>query len=132
MENTTPNLISDAAQVEHFKASRHRQATWQAALVTATVCLITLSPVLAQANVTSGGKNDPSAVIKTGICGKGLMGFVTNPVFVGVALAIGVAIWGWSQYFGQMDSTVALKRGFIGMVAVLCCATIAGFFVSGC
>ncbi|WP_027483074.1 hypothetical protein [Deinococcus pimensis] len=94
--------------------------------------LLTLSAALAQ---TSGGKNDPTDIVRNGICGTnggGLLGFVTNPLFVGVALAAGIAIWGWNQYFGQMDSTVALKRGFIGMIAVLCCATIAGFFIKGC
>ena len=107
-------------------------AQWRRFVVTMMVVTGALSPSLA---ATSGGKNDPSDIIKNGVCGSngsGLMGFVTNPIFVGVALAVGVAIWGWNQYFGQMDSTVALKRGFIGMVAVLCCSTIAGLFITGC
>lgn len=94
---------------------------------------LTTTNAFAQASVNSGGKNDPTDVIKNGVCGSnGLLGFVTNPIFVGVALAAGVAVWGWNSYFGQRDATVALKSGFIGMVAVLCCATIAGFFVRGC
>ena len=89
---------------------------------------------LALAAPTSGGANDPIAVLKTGTCGSnGILKYLTDPTLVGIALVVTVATAAWGGWmFAKRDAAVGAKSGFIAAACVLGCSTVAGAFVAGC
>jgi hypothetical protein len=82
----------------------------------------------------AGGANDPIAVLKTGMCGSnGVLKYMTDPTLVGIALVVTVAGAAWGGWmFGNKNSAVGAKSGFIAAACVLGCSTVAGAFVAGC
>ena len=94
------------------------------------------SPALAQATgggLVAGGTNDPVAVAKGGFCGTGgLIGIITNPVLVGIGLALLIVAVGWAIKTGNNNATQMMTRGLTGAVVVLGGVAIAGAFVPAC
>lgn len=115
-----------------FTAIFGRHASLRVRLLTLFVSM-GASGALAQ-QIQAGGKNDPIAFFKSGVCGTGgVIGLITNPVILLGAAIIAVAVFGYSKYMGRIDAFGALVNSGVGLVAVMACVTIAGlFFGTGC